>query len=335
MTFDSQDRDARIGRVPRLSRDVGVGLLAVAGAALAYVGARYALEVVLVLVAGAVLVLVQRTVADWLRDLFGASAVNLVLAALAVAGGWYLLGSDHGRHAVKETLAAADRRGFKTVWIDRSYVHVPGPRVSGSPSGGGSASPPRVSGGGSTVTPRASGGGSTAPTSGSGATRAASPQAPRQPSLVRTTSPGRLAGDPGPGGVSSGRLPSTSPTAPTGAATTAAPDGTTARAHAGSGSGAPQVATLRMHLLTDPPIAGEHVTIRVEAVSAPGDVRGGSIELSVNDVPLGSGTLDRWGRVDFTIQNLSAGSYSLTVRLRSDTWVGPRQVLALKVVEGE
>jgi hypothetical protein len=323
MTLDSRDRDARTDGVPWLSREVGIGLLAVAGAALAFVAARYALEVVLVLVALAVLVLLQRTVADWLRDLFGASAVNLVLAALAVAGGWYLLGSDHGQHAVKETLAAADRRGFRTVWIDRSYVHVPAPRVSGSPSGGGAASPPRVSGGGSTAS-----------TSGSGATRAASPQAPRQPSLVRATSPGRLAGD---SGASPGRLTSTSPSASTGVGTTAGSEGTTggASSPAGSVPGARQPATLRMRLLTDPPIAGEQVTIRVEAVSAPGDVPGGSIELSVNDVPLGSGTLDRWGRVDFTIQNLSAGSYSLAVRLRSDRWVATRQVLALKIVEGK
>jgi hypothetical protein len=332
MTIESQDRDARIGRVPRLSREVGVGLLGVAGAVLAYVAARYALEVVLVLVAGAALVLVQRTVADWLRDLFGASAVNLVLAALAVAGGWYLLGSDHGRQAVKEALAAADRGGFQTVWIDRPYVHAPAPRVSGLSSGGGSASPSRASGGGSSATTRASGagssarasgsgGGSSAPASGSGATRAASPPAPRQPSLVRATSPGRIAGDAGAGG----------------GATTAGPVGTTAGASsaAGSGRAARQPATLRMHLLTAQPIAGEYVTVRVEAVRGPGDVPGGSIELAVNGVPLGSGTLDRWGRVDFTIQNLSAGSYSLTVRLLSDRWVAPRQDLTLTVGQGE
>jgi hypothetical protein len=320
MMFDSQDRDARTGRVPRLSRDVGVGLLAVAGAALAYVGARYALEVVLMLAAGAALVLVQRTVADWLRDLFGASTVNLVLAALVLAGGWYLLGSDQGQRAVKDGLAAAESRGFRTVWIDRPYVQPPPSRAS-APSGGGSPAPPRASGGGSTTAARAAGGGSTAPGSGSGATRAAGPPAPRQPSLVRATSPGRMAGDPGAGG----------------GARTAASDGTTAGASspAGSGSGVRQPVTLRVHLLTDPPIAGEHVTIRVEAVSTPGDVPGGSIELSVNDVPLGSGSLDRWGRVDFTVQNLSAGSYSLTVRLRSDRWVAPREVLALKIVEGE
>lgn len=309
MAGDRSDRGSFAGRFPHLPWEVGVGILAVAAACLAYFAARYALEVLIALVALGLLVALQRTVMDTLRDLFGANAVNLTLAAMALIGLWCVLGSDDGRRATGELLAAADRRGFKTLFVDVSGFEAPAPAVRVPPSSGGAAAAPEAAG-----------------------ARTASPSV-RQPSLVggRVAPAPRLAGGSGGSGSSGGGA--TTPGRSSGVATSGA-----ARSSGGGDQSARpvtrQAATLRMRLMTPRPVAGEYVTVRVEAESGSDEAPGGSVELSIDGVALGSRSLDWWGRVDFTIQDLAAGSYSVSARLDSDAWAAPREAITVTVAPG-
>jgi hypothetical protein len=334
MKPDVSERAGFVRHLPHVPWGIAVGLLAGAAAVLAYLAARVALEIVLGLVACALLVLVQRTVADSLRDLFGAATVNVVMAGVLLAAGWYVFGSESGSDLTRRGLAEAERRGFRTAMIDVSGVAAPQPRVSVPPStrgGTGSAGP----GGG----PAAAGG---APTV-------------RQPALAGDSNrtPGRTPPEPAPTSAARPRSPSPAPAADrppaSAAARSGAPAPTSGSGAAASGNVAPagggeavarrsearpavpEPAVLRIEVAPKPQVAGQPLTISVEASAAPEATPAGDVELTLNGVLVGKESLGSTGRAEFTLLNLAAGRYRITARLLSKEWVAREHSITVTV----
>ena len=111
------------------------------------------INLVVILLACAVLVALQRTVGDWLTEALGPAGRGLVVAFVVFAVGWQLLASGNRRAAVIEFL------GLDTHWItDRMFPSVGGgPSSSPAPASSSGSSPaPAATAGSSSSTPSSS-----------------------------------------------------------------------------------------------------------------------------------------------------------------------------------
>ena len=112
------------------------------------------INLVLILLACAVLVALQRTVGDWLTEALGPAGRGLVVAFVVFAVSWQLLASGNRRAALIEFL------GLDTHWItDRMFPSAGG--------GGSSAAAPAPSSGGSPAAAATAGSSSSSPTASS------------------------------------------------------------------------------------------------------------------------------------------------------------------------
>jgi hypothetical protein len=304
MRSDVSDRASPGRHVPHVPWGIAVGLLAAAAAVMAFLTARVALEIALGLVACALLVLVQRTVADWLRDLFGPATVNLALVGAVLAAGWFVFASESGSGLTRRGLAEAERRGFRTAMIDVPRAAAPQPRVSAPPSAGGA-----TGSAGSGAGPAAGGG---APT-----VRQPAPAADRPPAsaAARTGSPAPTSGS---SGAASGNVAS-------------AGGGEAVARRSEARPAVPEPAVLRIEVTPEPRVAGQPLTISVEASAAPEATPAGDVELTLNGVLVGKESLGSTGRAEFTLLNLAAGRYRITARLLSKEWVARAQSITVTV----
>jgi hypothetical protein len=92
---------------------VGVGVLVTA---LAVQSTRTGIDVLALLVAILLLLLVERTIGDWLAEGLGPTAATLIFAAVAAAVVLYMLGDTGQRHA-RRALAAAEARGYHALYF--------------------------------------------------------------------------------------------------------------------------------------------------------------------------------------------------------------------------
>jgi hypothetical protein len=111
----STSQEASRRRVITLS---AVGVLAVAMVLVA----RVALDAVLVVALCAGVFVVQRTAGDWLSDILGARFGTLIFASVIAIFLWLLLMSGGGQSVAEQFLAAADERGFHTVFLQRQII---------------------------------------------------------------------------------------------------------------------------------------------------------------------------------------------------------------------
>jgi hypothetical protein len=101
--------------------------------------ARVALDIALALALCAGVFLVQRTAGDWLSDVLGARFGTLIFASVAGVLVWLLLMTSGGQTAVERFFAAADHRGFHTVFLERQIIPPSSVRRLPSPPPAGGA----------------------------------------------------------------------------------------------------------------------------------------------------------------------------------------------------
>jgi len=90
--------------------------LCVAAAAVTVQITRTGVDVLALMTAGFILLLLERTVGDWIADSLGPAATALVFAGIAALGVWYMM-SAGGRAKAQRVFAAAEARGYHTMYV--------------------------------------------------------------------------------------------------------------------------------------------------------------------------------------------------------------------------
>lgn len=170
---------------PRLSRPLLWAGLCVAAAAVTVQITRTGVDVLALMLAGFILLLLERTIGDWIAESLGPAATAFVFAVIAALGVWYVM-STGGRAKVQRLFAIAEARGYHTM-----YVTLDGD--TGTEGNETKAISDAMRDAGDAVTPR------------SADPRAISPQ-PRTTSA--TPPPSRAVNPSGRGGIGGGGVPS-------------------------------------------------------------------------------------------------------------------------------
>ena len=102
----------------RLPRAFWGGVAGAAATAVAVELTRTGLDILVLVVVGLIVILVERTVGDWMGELLGSGLTTLVLGTTLAAVAWVLF--EEGGPADR-FFAAAEERGYRT-----SYYEVPG-----------------------------------------------------------------------------------------------------------------------------------------------------------------------------------------------------------------
>jgi hypothetical protein len=134
------------GWMDAVPRDIRLPLLLSVGVlAVVLLLAQGLVIVLLVLVACGLLVLLERTVGDWLADVLGAAGRSIIVALVLLVVGWQLLSSPSRRAATLSFL------GLEAYWVidtmPASAIDIP-PSSAPPPAQTSSASPPRTGTGG-------------------------------------------------------------------------------------------------------------------------------------------------------------------------------------------
>ena len=77
---------------------------------------RTGVDVLGLLIAAFMLLLVERTLGDWIAESLGPAATAFVFAAVAASGVWYLT-DGVGRAKAQRVFAAAEARGYHTMFV--------------------------------------------------------------------------------------------------------------------------------------------------------------------------------------------------------------------------
>jgi hypothetical protein len=110
-------RPARPNR--RSLRPVAWLALPVIGLAVGVLASGLGVDVLMVAVAGMVLLLLERTVGDWLADTTGPVPATIVFAAIVAGFTWFVVGS------ADEFFAAAEERGFRRIYYQPARAYQP------------------------------------------------------------------------------------------------------------------------------------------------------------------------------------------------------------------
>ena len=160
---------------PRFSRPVVWAALCLAAAALTVQITRTGVDILALMSAGFVLLLLERTLGDWIADNLGPAATALVFACVAALGVSYSM-TGGGRAKAQRAFAAAEARGYHTL-----YFSLDDSKATGDDSDDADGLSTAVRGAGDKIVP--------APDSRSGVTPgttgpASGPPLPSQPRLV-------------------------------------------------------------------------------------------------------------------------------------------------------
>jgi hypothetical protein len=151
----------------RALRPIGWGMAVLFVAALAVQMTHTGIDVFLVLVTGFVLLVLERTLGDWIAESIGAPATALVFAIFAALAVAYAM-SGNGRAKANRFFASAESRGYRPLYfvVDESTDDAGGGKVTGrgtSRSGAAGNAAPAGKGDGSAPAAVATGGASPAP----------------------------------------------------------------------------------------------------------------------------------------------------------------------------
>ena len=133
----------------RLPRRIVWGLVALGAAAVGVEVSRTGLDVLLLVLLVLAVVLLERTVGDWLGELLGSGRATLVLGTAICLSAWSLL-SEGG--AVDKLFAVAGQKGYRTLYFRNSLpaanAQAPGatPAAGMSGNSGGAIGSPRPTG---------------------------------------------------------------------------------------------------------------------------------------------------------------------------------------------
>jgi len=101
---------------PRLSRPVVWAALCLLAAALTVQITRTGVDILALMFAGFVLLLLERTLGDWIADNLGPAATAFVFACVAALGVSYSMTAS-GRAKAQRVFAAAEARGYHTLYF--------------------------------------------------------------------------------------------------------------------------------------------------------------------------------------------------------------------------
>src|SRR6266545_3970961 len=112
---------------PRVLRPVGWAVAVLFVAALFVQLTHAGIDIFLMLVAGFILLVLERTLGDWIAESVGAPATVLIFTVLAGLAVLYALSAD-GRAKANRLFAAAESRGYRPVYF---VVDEPSPMADG------------------------------------------------------------------------------------------------------------------------------------------------------------------------------------------------------------
>jgi hypothetical protein len=295
-------------------RGVLVAVSALAGVTLVLYLAVSAFDIFLLVLLCGTIVLLERTVGDWLVDTLGPAAGIMLFVGVVAALVGGLLGTPQGRAARDEALRIGTERGLATVFVSPSSMpRLPGqpPPSSSTPASGtrrssssgavATTSPAAASSRarpGSAGTPASSGQGSQRASAGSGqplGTAGAAGRPGAQSAGGRPVSPDVHAGGGSAVAVASADLPA--PSQPRESTRPAPP--------------APTQVTVRA-IPTDQETV---VVLKAEVKSGPSKVTSGEVEITLNGRLVARLPLKSDGAAEARIANLSPGLYRVTARL--------------------
>src|SRR6266545_1681815 len=116
---------------PRVLRPVGWAVAVLFVAALFVQLTHAGIDIFLMLVAGFILLVLERTLGDWIAESVGAPATVLIFAVLAGLAVLYTLSAD-GRAKANRLFAAAESRGYRPVYfvVDEPVPIADGPKAA-------------------------------------------------------------------------------------------------------------------------------------------------------------------------------------------------------------